>query len=124
MCCCRWCDRYPSAVADPLLWECVGGGQATGQDKGGDGALEEPHEIRWYIGGYNKAFQHVETLFIQGSQVHTDQNKPPGLVIKKEVCFDQYELDYLRWIKFLHVEMPYSTQKLGDVLGATIVHRN
>jgi len=27
---------------------------------------------------------------------------------KKKVCFDQYELDYLGRIKFLHVEMPYS----------------
>ena len=52
----------------------------------------------------NKAFRHIETLFVQGNQVRTDQNKPPFLVIKKEVCFDQYELDYLGRIKFLHVE--------------------
>ena len=56
--------------------------------------------------GY-KAFRHVETLFVQGNQVRTDQNKPSFLVIKKEVCFDQYELDYLGLIKFLHVERPY-----------------
>ena len=30
-----------------------------------------------------KAFQHVETLFVQGNQVRTDQKKPPFLVIKK-----------------------------------------
>ena len=41
----------------------------------------------------NKAFQHVETLFIQGNEVCTDQNKPAFLLTKK-VCFDQYELDY------------------------------
>ena len=28
---------------------------------------------------YNKAFRHVETLFVQGNQVRTDQNKPPFL---------------------------------------------
>ena len=41
----------------------------------------------------NKVFQHVETLFIQGNQVRTDENIPHFLVIKKDVCFDQYELD-------------------------------
>ena len=54
----------------------------------------------------NKAFQHIETLFVQGNQVRTDQNKP-FLIIKNKVCFDQYELDYLGRIKFVHVEMPY-----------------
>ena len=43
----------------------------------------------------NKAFRHVETLFVQGNQVRTDQNKPALLLIKKNVCFDQYKLDYL-----------------------------
>ena len=55
----------------------------------------------------NKAFRHVETLLVQGNQVRTDQNKYPFLLIKKVVCFDQYKLDYLGRIKFLHVEMPY-----------------
>ena len=55
----------------------------------------------------NKAFRHVETLFVQGDQVRTDQNKPSFLLTKKVVCFDQYEFDYLGQIKFLHVEMPY-----------------
>ena len=55
----------------------------------------------------NKAFRHVETLFVQGNQVRTDQNKPFFLLIKKEVCLHQYELDYLGRLKFLHVEMPY-----------------
>ena len=55
----------------------------------------------------NKAFRHVEIVFIQGNQVRTDQNKPPFLLIKKKICFDQYELYYLGRIKFLHVEMPY-----------------
>ena len=59
----------------------------------------------------NKAFRHVETLFVQGTdQVRTDQNKPLFLLIKKVVCFDQYELDYLGRIKFLHVEMPYKQE--------------
>ena len=61
------------------------------------------HEHR----GKNKAFRHVETSFVQGNQVRTDQNKPYFLLTKKQVCFDQYELDYLGRIKFLHVEMPY-----------------
>ena len=52
-------------------------------------------------------FRHVETLFVQDNQVRTDQNKPPFLLPKKEVSCDQYELDYLGQIKFLHVEMPY-----------------
>jgi len=43
----------------------------------------------------NKAFRYVETLFVQGNQVRTDQNKSSFLLTKKEVCFDQYELDYL-----------------------------
>ena len=34
-------------------------------------------------------------------------NKPPFLLTKNVVGFDQYELDYLGQIKFLHVEMPY-----------------
>ena len=54
----------------------------------------------------NKAFRHVETLFVQDNQVRTDPNKPHFLLIKMEVCFDQYELDYLGRIMFLHVEMP------------------
>ena len=33
----------------------------------------------------NKTFRHVETLFVQGNQVRTNLNKPPFLVIKKEV---------------------------------------
>ena len=28
-------------------------------------------------------------------------------LLSKKVCFDQYELDYLGRIKFLHVEMPH-----------------
>ena len=56
----------------------------------------------------NKAFRHVETVFVQGNQVRTDQNKLPFLLTKNEVCFDQYELDYLGQIKFLTVKMPYS----------------
>ena len=55
----------------------------------------------------NKAFQHVETLFVQGNHVRMNQNKPYFLLTKKKVCFDQYELDYLGRIKFVHVEMPY-----------------
>ena len=31
-----------------------------------------------------KAFWHEETLFIQGNQVHTDQNKPYFLLIKNK----------------------------------------
>ena len=54
-----------------------------------------------------KTFRHVETLFVQGNQICTDQNKPTFLLIRKELCFDQDELDYLGRIKFLHVEMPY-----------------
>ena len=50
----------------------------------------------------------METFFVQGNQVRTDQNKAPFLLPKKEICFDQYELDYLGQIKFLHVEMPYA----------------
>ena len=61
-----------------------------------------------------RAFRHLETLFVQGNQVRTDQNKPPFLVIKKEVCFDQYDFDYLGRIKFLHVEMPYLIFILGN----------
>ena len=34
-------------------------------------------------GGIYKAFRHVETFFVQGNQVRTDQNKPHFLVIKK-----------------------------------------
>ena len=56
----------------------------------------------------NKTFRHVETLFVQGYQVRTDQNKLIFVLPKKNVCFDQYELDYLGRIKFLHVEMPYT----------------
>ena len=55
---------------------------------------------------YNKAFRHVETLFVLDNQVRTDQNKH-FLLTKKQVCFDQYELDFLGRIKFLHVKMPY-----------------
>ena len=65
------------------------------------------HEYMVLEAMFTKAFRHVETLFVQGNQVRTDQNKPPFLVIKNEVCFDQYELDYLGRIKFLHVEMPW-----------------
>ena len=62
-----------------------------------------------------KAFRHVETLFVQFNQVRTDQNKPPFLLTKKGLCFDQHELDYLGRIKFLHVEMPY-------MLNSSLVH--
>ena len=44
--------------------------------------------MRWYIFPrifWYKAFRHVETLFLQGNQVRTDQNKPPFLVIKKKL---------------------------------------
>ena len=51
--------------------------------------------------------RHVETLFVQGNQVHTDQKEPHFLLIKMKVCFDQYKLVYLGRIKFLYVEMPY-----------------
>ena len=34
-----------------------------------------------------KAFRHVETLFVQGNQVRTDQNKPPFLLIKNKGLF-------------------------------------
>ena len=58
--------------------------------------------------GTKKAFRHVGTLFVQGNQVRTDQNKPSFLLRKKQVCFDQYDyFDYLRRIKFLHIEMPH-----------------
>ena len=66
--------------------------------------------------GLYKAFRHVETSFVQGNQVRTDQDKPLFLVIKKEGCFDQYELNYLGRIKFLHVEIPYySNINLPDI---------
>jgi len=54
-----------------------------------------------------KAFRHVETLFVQGNQIRTDQNKPPFLLPDKEVCFDSVRRYYLERIKFLHFEMPY-----------------
>ena len=57
----------------------------------------------------NKVFRHIETLFVPGNQIRTDQNKPTFLLPKKFVCFDQYELDYLGRIKFLRVEMSYAT---------------
>ena len=31
----------------------------------------------------NKAFRHVETIFVQGNQVRTDQNKPTFLLTKR-----------------------------------------
>ena len=71
-----------------------------------------------------KAFRHVETLFVQGNQVRTDQNKPSFLLTKKQVCFDQYELHYHGRIKFLHVEMPYwELLKIGyyGLKGVTMV---
>ena len=58
----------------------------------------------------NRAFRHVYTLFVQGNQVRTDQNKPQKETNKTKVCFDQYELDYLGQIKFLHkvsIKLPY-----------------
>ena len=71
-----------------------------------------------YLGQYlteiNKAFRHVETLFVQGNQVRTDQNKPTFLLIKKMICFHQYELGYHGRIKFLHVEMPYWDLHVND----------
>ena len=53
----------------------------------------------YWIGDYNnyhfispdimsyKAFRHVETLFVQGNIFVLNQNKPPCLVIKKEVNY-------------------------------------
>ena len=38
-------------------------------------------------GAVNKAFRHVETLFVQGNQVRTNQNKLTFLVIKKGGLF-------------------------------------
>ena len=38
------------------------------------------------------------------------------------VCFDQYELDYLRRIKFLHVEMPYCSNYPYIWLSFTIIY--
>ena len=35
----------------------------------------------------NKVFRHVETLFVQGNIFVLNQNKPPCLVIKKEVNY-------------------------------------
>ena len=35
----------------------------------------------------NKAFRHVKTLFVQGNQVRTDQNKPSLFFNKKEDLF-------------------------------------
>ena len=62
----------------------------------------------------DKTFRYIETLFVQGNQVRTDQNKPQKETNKTKqrdkqtkVCFDQYELDYLGRIKFIHVENPY-----------------
>ena len=65
----------------------------------------KPH-VHYIVLRY-KSFRHVQTLSIQGNQVRTDQNKHPFLLTKEKVCFDQYELNYLGRIKFLHVEMPY-----------------
>ena len=52
--------------------------------------------------------------FDMSNQVRTDQNKPQKETNKTKqrdkqtkVCFEQYELDYLGQIKFLHVEMSY-----------------
>ena len=66
----------------------------------------------------NKAFRHVETLFGQGNQVRTNQDKPLFVCLFVmfclslfKVCFDQYELDYLGRINFMHVEMPYGPLK-------------
>ena len=36
------------------------------------------------------------------------QTKPKKRDKQTKVCFDQYELDYLGRIKFVHVEMPHS----------------
>ena len=70
----------------------------------------------------NKAFQRVETLFVQSNQVRTDQNKPLFVCLFVvfclslfEVCFDQYELDYLGRIKFINVEMPYLPNQLNTI---------
>ena len=69
---------------------------------------------------YNKAFRHVENLFVRGNKVRTDQNKPL-LLPKKEVCFDQYELDYLGGIKFLHVERPCTKICEGKYTNALFI---
>ena len=37
-----------------------------------------------HIQFWNKAFRHVSTLFVQGNQVHTDQNKPQKETNKTE----------------------------------------
>ena len=34
-----------------------------------------------------EAFSHVETLFVEGNQVHTDQNKPKFFINKKNGLF-------------------------------------
>ena len=44
------------------------------------------YQLSKYVCSSNMAFRHVETLFAQGNQVRTDQNKPP-FFDKKEVCF-------------------------------------
>ena len=36
---------------------------------------------------HNEAFRHVETLFVQGNIFVLNQNKPPCLLIKKEVKY-------------------------------------
>ena len=91
--------------------------------------------IKAYTSIY-KAFRRIETLFAQGNifvllivfvkkAVNNSYplillpNKPPCLVIKKEVnnsCFDSVRIYYLGRIKFLHVEMPYYTN--SKYLGA------
>ena len=56
---------------------------------------------------FNKAFRHVETLFVQGNQVRTESKQTSFFGNKKRrFLLIQYELDYLGQIKFLHVEMP------------------
>ena len=70
---------------------------------------------------FNRAFQHAETLVVQGNQVRTDQKKPLFVCLFVlfcwslfEVCFDQYKLDCLGRIKFIHVEMPYIITKQNN----------
>ena len=57
--------------------------------------------IFWVAHISNSTIPHVETFFVQGKIFVLNQNKPP--------CFDSVRRYYLGRIKFLHVEMPYTT---------------
>ena len=62
----------------------------------------------YFRGKENKAFRHVETLFVQGNQVRTESKQTSFFGKKKRMfVLIQYEHDNLGRIKFLQVEMPY-----------------